>query len=77
MPTCVIPGCHSGSGREEVKYQLEPFPKSEELKRKWMDKINRPNFKPSQNAKVCSKHFRRKDFVPPEENKDDQGRWYD
>ena len=74
MPTCVVVGCHSGSGREEKKYQLESFPKSEELRQKWMEKINRKDFIPSHNAKVCLKHFRRKDFVPPEENKDNHGR---
>ena len=74
MPTCVVVGCHSGSGREQVKYQLESFPKSEELKQKWVDKINRKDFIPSLNAKVCLKHFRRGDFIPAEENKDNHGR---
>ena len=43
MPTCVVVGCNTGSGRGEKdeKWQTEPLPKCEELKQKWLDKINR------------------------------------
>ena len=74
MPTCVVLGCHSGSGREEKKYQLESFPKSEEFKQKWIEKINRKDFEPSFNSRICFKHFRRSDFLPCDDNKDKQGR---
>ena len=74
MPTCVVLGCHSGSGREEKKYQLETFPKSEEFKQKWIEKINRKDFEPSFNSRICFKHFRKSDFISCDDNKDKQGR---
>ena len=42
MPTCVVIGCNTGSGRgEDEKWQTEKLPKCEELKQKWLNQINR------------------------------------
>ena len=38
------------------------FPKDEELRKKWLHAVNRPNFKPSASAKICSNHFLSDDF---------------
>ena len=74
MPTCVVDGCPSGSGLETRKYHLESFPKSEELRQKWIDKLNRTDFELSLNSKICFKHFRKSDFLPSEGNKDKKGK---
>ena len=61
MPNCSVIGCTSSSGRR--------FPEDEKLKEKWLTKIKRRGFKPTNNALVCLKHFRSDDFVPDSENR--------
>ena len=40
-----------------------PFPKSEEVREKWFQKLNKPNFNPSPSAVICYKHFHEHDFI--------------
>ena len=75
MPTCVVIGCNTGSGRgEDEKWQTEKLPKCEELKQKWLNQINRKDYEPTSNTRICFKHFHEEDFVPIAHNRDKRGR---
>ena len=80
MPTCIVFGCMSGGGKSKIDasgdqdYPTRPLPKSEELRRKWLESINRMELMNSDKARVCFKHFRPDDFVPDSENIDKRGR---
>ena len=70
MPTCVVIGCNTGSGRgEDEKWQTEKLPKCEELKQKWLNQINRKDYEPTSNTRICFKHFHEEDFVPIAHNR--------
>ena len=56
MPGCVVTGCTTGN-YGKVEFQTFPFPKSQKLKEKWINQVNRDNWKPNQNSRVCAKHF--------------------
>ena len=65
MPsTCSVVGCNTGHGKCDEKHACFIFPKSETFSQKWVEKINRKNFKPNQNSRVCSKHFSADCFDP-------------
>ena len=76
MPNCVAPGCPTGSGSYQgEKYSLHPFPKTDSVKKKWIEKMNREKtFVPSENSRLCSKHFTPDCYLTGEENIDDRGR---
>ncbi|XP_052739727.1 THAP domain-containing protein 1 B [Bicyclus anynana] len=38
---------------------LKRFPKNHNLRQKWLNSINRPNFKPSRYSCICSDHFKK------------------
>ena len=74
MPVCCVPGCQSGaSGYSHEKVQLFVFPeagKAPQLRKTWMDQIGRrePNgnlWQPTENSRVCSKHFKEEAFEDP------------
>ena len=67
MPRCIIIGCNTYNGRR--------LPKDPELLEKWLESINRTDYKPTPNSIVCLKHFRKSDFIPDSENKDKVGRY--
>ena len=56
MPSCVVTACTTGN-YGKVEFQTFPFPKSQKLKEKWINQVNRDNWKPNQNSRVCAKHF--------------------
>ena len=56
MPGCVVTGCKTGN-YGKIEFQTFPFPKSLKLKEKWLIHVNRDNWKPNQNSRVCGKHF--------------------
>ena len=75
MPTCCVYRCESGSSAKNSFRTFQLPPKSnEELRGKWLEQINRKNFIPSENARVCILHFSEDSFIPEEENKDSSGR---
>ena len=75
MPTCCVYRCESGSSSKNSFRTFQLPPKSnEELREKWLEQINRKDFIPSENARVCILHFSEESFVPEEENKDSSGR---
>ena len=63
MPSCMVIGCLSGSGREQYKYGTSPLPQTLDLRTKWLKKINRPDNQFGGRARVCHKHFQKDDFL--------------
>lgn len=73
MPeTCSVPLCRSNYKlrKEEVergiKNEYVPvfrFPANSELREKWISRINRKNFQPTERSVVCIKHFRDTDII--------------
>nr|XP_018906083.1 PREDICTED: uncharacterized protein LOC109036356 [Bemisia tabaci] len=68
MPHCSVPGCHETSGKNETRERnifFHRFPnpeKSPERLQLWVDYCCRDRFRPSNNARVCSKHFEDSNF---------------
>ena len=59
MPTtCSVVGCNTGHSKSEESHTCHSFPKIEYYSKKWLEKIDRVNFKPNASSKVCSKHFK-------------------
>ena len=63
-PTCIVMGCHFQYNPKSHRWKLFPLPKSKEMREKWLEKINLPNYMPSSEMVVCYKHFHEHDFVP-------------
>ena len=63
-PMCVVTGCHFQYNPKSHRWKLYPLPKSEDMKDKWLEKINLPHNVPISDAVVCYKHFHEHDFVP-------------
>ncbi|XP_044751591.1 uncharacterized protein LOC123311602 [Coccinella septempunctata] len=42
--------------------KFHKYPKNEDLRKKWVEAVNRENFQPSEAAKLCSKHFQPDDY---------------
>ena len=74
MPACCIVGCRTGYRGNYGIYQCFFLPKSQEMHRRWLKKINRTNFIPSKHTVVCERHFHAADFVPAHENLDSKKR---
>ena len=75
MPTCCVYKCDSASSAKNA-CQTFPLPPetSPNLRKQWLDRINRKNFKPTDSARVCILHFSEDAFISEEENKDSSGR---
>uniref|UniRef100_A0A336MKQ9 CSON002063 protein n=1 Tax=Culicoides sonorensis TaxID=179676 RepID=A0A336MKQ9_CULSO len=57
---CAVPGCKNNSNNCPVSFKHD-FPKSMELKRRWMKACGLSQF-PPQKYKVCRDHFRETDY---------------
>jgi hypothetical protein len=68
MPTCAIWGCNNGSGREKPRedgrIRLLFLYKHTEAKKEWVERINRENFKPTENTRICDDHFTEDAYIP-------------
>ncbi|CAN7951069.1 unnamed protein product [Ixodes pacificus] len=70
MPThCCVPQCSQRGPKDEEQNKVSyfGFPKDKELFKKWIVAIRRDegkHFKVTKSTKVCSKHFKDKDFLP-------------
>ncbi|XP_057291809.1 uncharacterized protein LOC130614396 [Hydractinia symbiolongicarpus] len=54
--TCCVPLCYNNSKRNrELSFYV--IPKDEGLRKTWLSKISRKNFKPTSGHRVCSAHF--------------------
>ena len=71
---CCVPECRSGyrDTKEnpnndnkyvgEIKISFHTFPADPDLKNVWIKNIERPDWEPTANARVCSLHFKESDF---------------
>ncbi|RVE41124.1 hypothetical protein evm_014224 [Chilo suppressalis] len=57
MAKCCIRGCNSSSRKNNEGLSFFRFPKNEDLRKLWIEKIGSENIKPAVVAKICSKHF--------------------
>ena len=61
MVMCAVATCSTRSGRDNVA--MFTFPKEPKLRKAWIFKCRRKNYKPSKHAKICEYHFVDSDFV--------------
>ena len=54
--TCCVPGCFNNDKRNRG-VSFYKFPKDKKLKKIWLQKISRKDFKPTNGHRVCSQHF--------------------
>ena len=64
MPDCAFVHCRENNN-------LYSLPKSKELRDKWLEQINRLNYTPTVNTRICITHFDENSF---ESEIDDRGR---
>ena len=82
MPSCSVVTCKSGYHAhctpKEVQWFLFPLENfrnnSKVLLEKWKSRLNRKDFIPTKNSRICSLHFKNEDYIPESENKDRFGR---
>ncbi|XP_078049654.1 uncharacterized protein LOC144476492 isoform X2 [Augochlora pura] len=60
--TCCFRDCKEKQKSNE-KISFHQFPKDPELRKQWIQVVQRENFKPSSQTKVCSKHFSNDCFI--------------
>lgn len=70
---CCVPQCTSNYDEKRTKgteaasrveyVSIFQFPRDEELRRKWANKIPRKNWVPTKYSAVCSKHFCENDLM--------------
>ena len=65
MPnSCVALNCKTGYGNSTAEnVSLHRLPKNEDVKKEWLKRLSRKDFSPSENSRVCSKHFTTDCFV--------------
>ena len=54
--TCCVPGCFNNDKRNRG-VSFYKFPKDKKLKKIWLQRISRRDFKPTNGHRVCSQHF--------------------
>ena len=61
---CCVLICNYGypSCTDKQKYAMFRFPKDAVMKNKWLSSIPCKNWTITENTRVCSKHFEKKDF---------------
>ncbi|XP_072929301.1 THAP domain-containing protein 2-like isoform X2 [Epargyreus clarus] len=62
MVTCAVPGCNSSKKENPQKYTFHIFPKSIDVRQKWLKMVDRKDWVPKRNSTICSKHFESKCF---------------
>lgn len=60
--TCCVPGCTTGNNGKLEGKSMHSFPRNEEKKGEWIQRIRRQGFLPTKYSKVCSIHFELSDF---------------
>ena len=73
MPVCAVVGCNSCSDKENSCRSF-PLPSGKKTRQEWLDRINRENYVPNKNTRVCIKHFAPEAFVDEADNVDSRGR---
>ncbi|KAL7395247.1 hypothetical protein ABVT39_013055 [Epinephelus coioides] len=59
---CCVPQC-ANSSRYNSEISFHRFPIDPEVRAQWLIKIRRDNFSPTQNTRLCSRHFQTGDFT--------------
>ncbi|CAM4691323.1 unnamed protein product [Leuciscus chuanchicus] len=59
---CSVPLC-AVSSRYNSEVSFHRFPHQPEVRAQWLVKIRRENFTPTDNTRVCSRHFKLEDFI--------------
>ena len=54
--TCCVPGCFSNSKKDKA-LSFYRIPKDKKLRKAWLHKISRKDFRPTDGHRVCSDHF--------------------
>ena len=73
MPHCVVEGCHFRN-RKENSCRHFSFPDCEKTCQKWLEQLNRQDYKVTKNSRVCIRHFAPEAFIDQKQNVDDRGR---
>nr|XP_014278099.1 THAP domain-containing protein 4-like isoform X2 [Halyomorpha halys] len=60
MVTCSVLRCTNRTGRNKVTFHRIPV--DPELRTQWIKAINRKNWTPAPNSRICSDHFVPSDF---------------
>nr|ACO15709.1 THAP domain-containing protein 6 [Caligus clemensi] len=60
MPSCSAPGCRNRSGTKGLT--LFSFPKELSLRNEWVLRLKRGKWSPSQNSRLCCRHFEESQF---------------
>ena len=72
---CVAPGCRTGYSKEDannVNVSLFKFPdkeRSPERRKRWIARVPRKDWSPSENSRLCEKHFLPQDFKSKRKDK--------
>ena len=67
MPHCLVEGCHFRN-RKENSCRHFSFPDCEKTCQKWLEQLNRQDYKVTKNSRLCIRHFAPDSFLKPEEN---------
>ena len=62
--SCVAYGCTNRICEEirERNISFHSFPKNDIIRQQWINAVNRKNWEPSKNSRLCSVHFLEGDF---------------
>lgn len=59
---CCVPLC-TNSARYNSIVSFHSFPLDASVREQWKAKVRRQDFTPSRNSRVCSRHFKKDDFI--------------
>ena len=59
---CAAFGCNNNSSKG-ARVSFFDFPKDKSLRKQWILKVKRKNWRPSRHARLCSEHFEEGAFV--------------
>ncbi|XP_075229663.1 uncharacterized protein LOC142329169 isoform X21 [Lycorma delicatula] len=57
MVVCVVKNCFSSSKKKDRFYTFHVLPKNEEMLKKWLKCVGRPDLVKLNHVRICSKHF--------------------
>ncbi|XP_064215744.1 THAP domain-containing protein 5 isoform X2 [Tribolium castaneum] len=61
VKSCCAYGCTQRATKKGVTFHA--FPRDPALRKKWVIAINRDNFVPTENSRICGKHFQDSDYI--------------
>ncbi|CAD0198679.1 unnamed protein product [Chrysodeixis includens] len=63
MVSCSLAECPVTRTDNPNKYTFHRIPRSPAMRAKWVRIINRPDWTPTDNSYICSKHFEQRQFI--------------